>query len=191
MTDMRPWQLVLIVEDDTDGWALRALAERCGFEGTVDWLPANGIGNIKRRGRELIALARARLGGAAGCVSVVVDGDGRDVDSDDPLRAIAHTCRREGVRLVVAREALEAWLLADGGVAQWLDRSPSRRADQIRHPKRDLAQAYYRKTGRPYSPRLARRKLAAQVDGSGASRSASLRAALSYVQDSGCRVQQL
>lgn len=36
----QPWRVVLIVEDDTDGRALRDLARASGFGVRIDWLPA-------------------------------------------------------------------------------------------------------------------------------------------------------
>src|SRR5207248_2827073 len=45
----RRWKIVLIVEDDSDGRALQALMLTRTPAMMVDWLPANGIGNIKRR----------------------------------------------------------------------------------------------------------------------------------------------
>ena len=63
----RPWRIVLIVEDESDGKALRHLAQKAGIGAIVDWLPAAGIGNIKRRAEALIRLARDRVEGR-GCL---------------------------------------------------------------------------------------------------------------------------
>lgn len=41
MSPSSPWKVVLIVEDDSDGQAVRALAERLGIELALDWLPAH------------------------------------------------------------------------------------------------------------------------------------------------------
>lgn len=94
----QPWQVVLIVEDDTDGRALRDLARASGFGVRIDWLPANGIGNIKRRGDALIRLARDRIDRGRGCVAVVVDRDGKDRGREEPHRTISRTCARQRSR---------------------------------------------------------------------------------------------
>lgn len=65
--------MVLIVEGDSDGKAVRALVAPLNVQGVIDWLPANGIGNILRDCRRLIDLARDRIQ-ARGCVAIVIDG---------------------------------------------------------------------------------------------------------------------
>jgi hypothetical protein len=181
------WRVVVIVEDDSDGRALRTLAGKCGFAGVLDWLPANGIGNIKRKGQTLIDLARTRLKEEPGCVAVVVDGDGKDPGRDEPHKTISALCRRAKVPFVVACQAVEAWLLADAGVADWLGRSPARRPDTLKDPKREITRAFRRRTGRTYGRRIARAQVAEHADGTAATHSASLRTALTHMDRSGCR----
>ncbi len=185
MNATRPWKVVLIVEDDSDGQACRILKEKLGFNLTLDWLPANGIGNIKRRGDQLIELARDRIPGRRGCVAVLLDRDGKDVGRAEPHRTIRQVCRAAGIPLLLAIESLEAWLLADAGCAGWLAIRRPANADSLPHPKQEVEQAYYRKTGRPYT-RRARRILACHADGSALQRSPSLRATLDHLDDSPC-----
>ena len=127
MSPSSPWKVVLIVEDDSDGQAVRALVDRLNIELSLDWLPAHGIGNIKRRGEKLIELAQDRISQGHGCVAVMLDRDGRDVTRSEPHRTIRRLCRQAGVPLLLATEALEAWLVADAGCADWLEvRQPAK-----------------------------------------------------------------
>ncbi len=185
MSRPSPWTVVLIVEDDSDGHTLKALVERLGLAIRLDWLPANGIGNIKRRGGLLIALARDRIRDGRGCVAVLLDRDGKDVTRSEPHRTIRRLCRQEKVPLLLAVEALEAWLLADAGCAGWLGITSPSNADSVAHPKKQVERAYRRRTGRSYN-RRARRILAEKADGSAPERSPSLRQALAHLSDSPC-----
>ena len=183
MAQERRWTVVLIVEDDSDGQALRELAQRLDLPVRLDWLPANGIGNIKRRGEKMIELARERIQGVTGCVAVLLDRDGRDVGRDDPHRTIQRLCERAGAPLILAIEALEAWLLADAACSAWLDVRRPANADALPRPKETVERAYYRRTRRPYT-RRARTILAKHADGSGPERSPSLRLALDRLRAS-------
>lgn len=180
-----PWKVVLIVEDNSDGQALKALAGHLGVNVVVDWLPANGIGNIKRRGRQLIDLARGRIRDQRGCVAVLLDRDGKDVTRAEPHRTIRHLCRQERVPLLLAVEALEAWLVADNGCAHWLAIQRPANADSLPRPKETVERAYYQKTGRPYT-RRARCVLAEKSDGSAPEASPSLQDALGHLDASLC-----
>jgi hypothetical protein len=180
-----PWKVILIVEDDSDGQAVRALVDRLNIELALDWLPAHGIGNIKRRGEKLIELAQDRISQDQGCVAVMLDRDGKDVTRSEPHRTIRRLCHQAGVPLLLATEALEAWLLADAGCADWLEMRQPANADQLPHPKQTVERAYYRKTHRPYT-RRARRIVAEKADGSAPQRSPSLRSALAHLENSPC-----
>ncbi|RMF37037.1 MAG: hypothetical protein D6759_02830 [Chloroflexi bacterium] len=179
------WTVVLIVEDDSDGQALKALVKRLGLPIRLDWLPAHGIGEIKRRGRLLIALARDRIRDGRGCMAVLLDRDGKDVARSEPHRTIRRLCKQEKVPLLLAVEALEAWLLADAGCAGWLGITSPSNVDSVAYPKKQVERAYRRRTGRPYT-RRARRILAEKADGSAPEHSPSLRQVLAHLHDSPC-----
>lgn len=178
-----PWRVVVIVEDDSDGRAIAELAARAGLEAQFDWLPAWGLGNIKRNARRLIGLARDRVDGRRGCVAVVVDRDGRDPSKDDPHRTIARACRRERVEFIAARENIEAWFLADPGICDWLRLAPPATTDSIRDPKKRVGAAFYNRTGRPYRQRRARPEVARHSTGIEAKRNASAGQGLLAVKD--------
>ena len=149
----RRWKVVVIVEDRSDGRALCELCRAAGVRADIDWLPANGIGNIKRKADLLIEMARARIGPGPGCVAVVVDRDGRDAARHEPHKSIRDACRSGGAEYVEAVEALEAWFLADEGVCAWLDLPARGTTDGVARPKTVVADAYYARTRRKYARR--------------------------------------
>lgn len=185
-----PWKVVLIVEDDTDGRTIRRLLEASGIRVAVDWLPAGGIGEIKRRADKLIRLAQARVSGARGCVAVVVDRDGKDSGRDEPHCAIKVACGRAGVPYVEAVEAIEGWFLADPGIASWLGTPIHRRTDGLGDPKGTVAKAFLKITGRGYLKRGSRPKVANRATGVDANRSASWKAALTLLAKCGVSIAQ-
>lgn len=167
------WRVVLIVEDDSDGRACRELARAAGLRAFVDWLPANGIGNIKRSGAKLIELAKDRVG-KNGCVAVVIDGDRKTPSRHEPHRSIFQACRSTKVPLVIAREAIEAWFLTDPGICRWLGVAQPANTESLRDPKKTVADAFYKKTGRTYLRRRARLEVGRQATKPDVARSKSL-----------------
>jgi hypothetical protein len=178
------WTVVAIVEDESDGVSLRQLLTCSRPEVTFDWLPANGIGNIKRRCPQLIRLALDRIRDRRGCVAVVIDGDRQDESRDEPHRSIARACADHGVALLVCREALEAWFLADPGCCRWLGIPLPDRSDGIADPKERVAEAFLRTTRRTYQKRRARLEIARQASGPDRQRNRSLEEALGHID--GC-----
>lgn len=177
-----PWRVVLVVEDDSDGRAIAELARRSGLGVLFEWLPAGGIGNIKRNAEKLIGLARDRFQPGRGCVAVLVDRDRRNPAREEPHRTIAAACRRGRAEFAAAREAIEAWFLADPGICAWLGLTHPPSTDTIHDPKRRVAQAFYRRTGRPYRKGRARLEVVRQATGIDVSRNGSARGAFGAVR---------
>jgi hypothetical protein len=175
--------VVVIVEDDSDGRAMAELIVRSGLAAQFDWLPAGGIGNIKRNAARLIDLARDRIDSGQGCVAVVVDRDGRNPSRDEPHRTIARACRGARAEFIPAREAIEAWFLADPGICGWLGLTPPATSDHIRDPRSRVGQAFYRKTRRPYRRRRARPEVASHSTGIDPKRNGSAGQALAAVKE--------
>ena len=154
------WKVVAIVEDDSDGRALSALLRLAQPALRFDWLPALGIGNIASRTAALLQLARDRLGKEPGCVSIIVDGDGKDLERDEPHCTIARVCREQQIPLIICRETFEAWLLADPGCSTWLGIPAKGTTHGLRDAKRLVARAFFKKTKRTYQQRRARLEVA-------------------------------
>ena len=184
------WKVVLVVEDDTDGKALRELVQASGLPILLDWLPANGIGNIKRNGAKLVELARSRFKAGTGCVAVLVDRDGKDVRKAEPHRTIRRHCVSRGAAYVEAVESLEAWFLADPAIAEWLGLKQHGSVDAVKDPKKVIAAAFYKQTRRTYQKRRSRQQVAQHAAGIDSGRSVSWRAAIARLVPclaSGCR----
>ena len=181
----RHWKVVLVVEDDSDGQALRALCRVAGVQADVAWLAAGGIGNIKRKAKRLIEMAQARIGPGPGCVAVVVDRDGRDAARDEPHRSIRDACRGAGADYVEAVEALEAWFLADEGVCAWLGLAAGGTTDSVTRPKTVVAEAFYARTRRKYARRVGRLQVARHATGPSEGRSRSWSDAVDQLRSCG------
>ncbi len=181
-TGPEPWRVVLIVEDDSDGRALRRLAQASGFGQYVDWLPAHGIGNIKRKLDALVRLAEDRFDPGQGCVAVVVDRDGKDCRRDEPHRTIHQACEALRIPYIEAVEKLEAWFLADAGIVSWLGWKARRATDRIHDPKAALSEAFHRKTKRSYERRLGRTQVTAKATGVQEARSQSWAEAIRHLR---------
>jgi hypothetical protein len=175
------WRVIMIVEDDSDGRAIRQLAVASGLPANLDWLPTNGIGNIKRNGDRLIGLAKERAGGH-GCVAVLVDEDGSNIERDEPHRTILRICKKAKVPFVAVRQSLEAWMLADPGICEWLGVSVRARTDTIANPKAIVARAFYLRTGRAYRRRRARVEVTAHARGANRAANGSLNGALRHIE---------
>jgi hypothetical protein len=176
---------VLVVEDDSDGRAFQALLAPLYPSVTVDWLPANGIGNIKRKGSALIDLAKDRVLEGKGCVAVVIDGDGRDPSRDEPHASIQKLCRAAKIPLVLCREAMEALFLADPGCCRWMGIPLPPRSDTMSDPKARVAEAFLNKTRRTYQRRRARMEVARQASGPEGRRNGSLHSAQALLRQCG------
>jgi hypothetical protein len=114
-------------------------------------------------------------------VAVVVDRDGMDPGKDEPHRTIAHACRRARAEFIAAREAIEAWFLADPGICNWLGLPLPTTSDAIQSPKQRVSQAFQKRTGRPYRKRRARLEVARHSAGIDVRRNASAKLAIAAI----------
>jgi hypothetical protein len=174
--------VVLICEDETDGIVARRLAELLCPTIRIDYLPAGGCGEIKRKLDKLVADARRDLG-KRGCVAVLLDGDQKNPARDEPHRSIALGCQKLRVPFIPCLQDMEAWLLTDPGCRAYL-KLPSLKGttDGLAKTKAQVAAAYYKVCGRSYEKRLARRKLADKLSGPSPQANRSLAEALRQLQ---------
>jgi hypothetical protein len=176
------WKVVLIVEDDSDGRALMSIIGKTNLRVEVDWLPAGGIGNIKRNAEQLVKLAFARIPNRSGCVAIAVDGDQKSPARDEPHRTLEQVCRKTGARLVIIREAIEAWFLADPGVCSWLGIPLKKSTHRIADPKSRISQAFAKRFNRSYTRRRSREELAQRCTGVDHSKNQSAQTAFSELR---------
>ena len=184
-----PWKVVLICEDETDGRVAKKLAHLVCPNVHLDYLPARGCGEIKRKLDKLVGDARRDVG-RLGCVAVLLDGDQKNLDRDEPHWAIRQGCKRLHVPFVACLQDMEAWLLADPGCRTYLQLPPLKgRTDGLAGTKSQVAAAYYKVSGRSYEKRLARQKLADKLTGPDLTANQSLAAAVTALLD--CQPRKL
>src|SRR5262249_48341545 len=94
-------------------------------------------------------------------------------------------CKAGRVPLIVAREAIEAWMLTDGGICKWLEVPSRPRTNVLGNPKDIMSRAFLRKTGRPYRKRRARVEVAQHATGPNRTANPSLDDAIVHLEDCG------
>lgn len=117
----------LIVESDTDGRVLKALFAKRFPQIHVEYITSGGSSpNISRLESELTDLIkRARKGTLKrpwtndDCIIVIHDDD--MIQSNRTVyTSIKQKCDATGVLEIIAKDELEAWLLSDSKLSQWL-----------------------------------------------------------------------
>src|SRR5438477_7887366 len=112
----------LIVEDETDGEVAQALLKDRDVI-VKPLAPTGGTGGLSRlriQLHRLIQTAKQRRSTQEDCIAVLHDQDMTDPRKEAEHKAINDICDAEQVVLAVARDEIEAWLLADHGLCEWL-----------------------------------------------------------------------
>lgn len=182
----------LIVEDKTDAEVIRAILKAKSISVRINPLiPTGGTGGISRLAAQLEALIRTALEKrqADDCIAVLHDADEQS-QSDrtlyDRIRTVCSSYRQE-VALIVAKDEIEAWLLADESLCRWLGERPGN-FDNQHKPSARLNQAVKNKTGKDYAART-RVQVLNELDGSGDKHSPSMSRAMTHLNNAPC-IQQ-
>jgi hypothetical protein len=112
----------LITEDESDYEVVVHILRAKGFRVRVERLKLEGkSGGISRLAAQLELLIEAALErkGPHDCVVVLHDQDETEPDRSH-YDSIATACKGQPVYHLVAKDEIEAWLLADKGLADWL-----------------------------------------------------------------------
>lgn len=179
--------IILIVEDENDGEIVKALLKAQGLNVPVKIRPPFGkhgsISRLAEQIEELIATAVADKG-PSDCIAVLHDADEktqRDRKAYDRIRA---TCEQQvAVKLVIARDEVEAWLLADSGLCAWLKLQPANHDEQAK-PSEQLNRYLDRKRLKFQGPHRA--KVLEHLNGDGYEKSPSMKEARRHLQDAPC-----
>lgn len=123
------------------------------------------------------------------CIAVVHDADmHRNPTNRKEYNAIKEICEREEYRaevvLIVIPDEIEAWLLADHGLCEWLGIKPTNYDDKPK-PKDDL-ESYLYKAGKPRYRIENMPQILKHLDGTADQHSQSLRGALRHLQNAPC-----
>lgn len=113
----------LITEDENDYKVVRAIIKKLNIPVNVKWRsPSGKTPGLSRLARELdrlIAEARALLG-RNDCIVVLHDADTQRQPDRRHYDRVREICDVQRVKLIVAHNEMEAWLLSDSGVCAWL-----------------------------------------------------------------------
>jgi len=176
----------LILEDKTDAQVVEALLKTHQISVRVRSLtPSGGSGGISRLAKDIERLIQtARNERKSGdCIAVLHDADEMVQPERKHYKAIAHICHRyKDVVEVIARDEIEAWLLADAGLCHWLNKKPGN-CDSMTQPSLELNSLVNKKIGRNYSG-SDRVRVLQHLNGQ--NHSPSLREALTHLENAPC-----
>lgn len=182
----------LIAEGETDVLIFRRLLELKGYEVEFEARPVRGVGGLanfvkvesKKKGAQFTILEKMLdsilvVATPTDCMVILYDADEHTRQNDNARRRIIEICRHycdtrstKVIRLV-ARNAIEAWLLADDGLCTHFNQRPQNR-DHEERPKRILEQWLGKL---PYDSLTLRDKLLETMTGSGDAYSPSMKVA--------------
>jgi hypothetical protein len=177
--------LGLICEDKTDYDVFKTILSKRYPQLTIVYRKTTQTG-INRLVEELENLVRdlQKEYPHLSCIAVLHDADKLSEPNREKYKRLKAKCEKLKAIELVARDELEAWLLADSGVCQWLD-IPTRNYDTQRKPSEYIHSEMKRKKQMSYQG-INRQKLIQQIAGDGDERSPSMKKALVDLQKHNC-----
>jgi len=173
----------LICEDETDADIVKAILAKKSLGVRVRHVPLKGgSGGIERLANQLedLIIRLREICQKGDCIAVLHDADEhvqRDRSNDEKIKVLCKEYRSD-VRLAIAHNKIEAWLLADEGLCKWL-KIRAKNRDGESDPKGTL-ESLLRKRKMKWQGRD-RRTVLDQLDGSGDNHSLSMRDAVSHI----------
>lgn len=178
----------LIVEDETDIDVVRAICNARNLNVRVrKYVPTGGSKGISRLAKQLDRLIISAQANREepDCIAVLHDADTMVQQDRILYDQINNICKKyNDVVEIIAKDEIESWLLADGGLCAWLGERP-RNCDMETKPSERLNRAVKAKTGKDYSGRT-RGQVLEKLKGDGDNHSPSLQAALRHLEDAPC-----
>lgn len=178
----------LVVEDEDDGRIVRQILAKKRISVQIEIRsPIGGSGGISRLAMQLEKTIEElkTLLKTNDCICVLHDFDIRrqqqDRKSYDDIKRI---CQKEKVKLVIAHDEIEAWLLADSGLCQWLG-EPVKNWDEETKPRYKLNSILKAKKGLKYQGR-GRDEVLKHLAGNGEVYSPSMKKALEHLENAPC-----
>lgn len=180
----------LIVEDDTDAEVVKAILHAKGVTVNVNHrTPSSKTPGISQLAKEIDKLIRSVISikHSNDCIAVLHDAD-EQVEPErqlyEKIRIACEQCKKHVVH-VIAKDEIEAWLLADEGLCRWLD-IKAKNCDEQRKPSGELKRLVQQKRRPLKYQGPDRAKVLEHLDGSGDKYSPSMREALEHLQDAPC-----
>lgn len=151
--------------------------------------PTGATPNLSRLAKQIENLIQTALKARqhGDCIAVLHDADLQTrPHAREDYEQIKKICQQytQHVKYIVASDEIEAWLLADNGLCNWLGRKAAN-VDNMRKPSEVLAKALD-KAGKPKYRKDNLRKIVTQMDASGDTYSPSLREALKHLENAPC-----
>lgn len=181
--------LYIIVEGRTDGEIVASLlARRYPKLRVVPIKPIGSKPNLSRLVEQIEELIKTALAkrGKRDCVAVLHDADTQVQPDRAAYERIQKICEQHAlyVKLVVAYDEIEAWLLADSGLCKWLGQTP-RNYDGERQPSLIL-RSWLDKAGKPKYREENLPRILNNLEADGYKFSPSMQAALKHLEDAPC-----
>jgi hypothetical protein len=186
------WTIWLIVEDENDGDIVRIILDKKRINvGRPRILkPSGAHGGISRLDNQLELLITTirkdkRFRPKQDCIAVLHDWDeNREQSNRRHYENIERICRKHRVKLVIARDEIEAWILADSGICEWLDLQP-RNWDEHSKPSDELNRQLRKKYRMKYQA-SDRAKVLLHLSGDADKQSPSMKQALGHLDNAPC-----
>jgi hypothetical protein len=173
----------LIGEDDSDALIVQKILDKRGFDIRIDFTGGGGVHNLLGQLEELISIAKKRLN-ERDCIAVLHDADEMQQTDRQSYEKIKLICKREKIKLIIAHDTIEAWLLADSGVCKWL-KVRAKNWDTQKEPKNALDSLMKKEKGKKYQG-SGRTDLLSHIAGDGDQYSDSMKQALIHLKDAPC-----
>jgi hypothetical protein len=179
----------IIVEGRTDGEIVKAILQQRYPKLRVETIkPTGNKPNLSRLATQLEELIKTALAKCSDhdCIAVLHDADKHVQPDRADYEHIQEICKQYAsqIKLVVAHDEIEAWLLADSGLCQWLNQTPrgydgERQPSLILHHWLDKAKKpRYREENLP--------RILKNLEGDGDKHSPSMREALKHLENAPC-----
>ena len=187
-------RLLLICEDREDSNVIQALIYAKGYKTKVEWQRlTGGSGGIDRLKEQLIDLLTVVIKKRTkrDCVAVFHDADiqthplKKQKIHDEIDRICQSDQYKADVYLIVPKDELESWLLADEGFCKWLSDKKAENWDGQPNPSKELNRRHKDKTGHDFGG-VYRQKALPHLNGTGEKLSPSLAKALRLLKDAPC-----
>lgn len=181
--------IYIIVEGRTDGEIVKSLLRRRYPKlRVVPIKPTGSKPNLSRLAEQIEELIKSALAERDNrdCVAVLHDADIHVQPDRSAYEHIQKICEQHTphVKLVIAYDEIEAWLLADSGLCGWLGQTP-RNYDSERQPSLIL-RSWLDKAGKPKYREENLPRILKNMEGDGDKFSPSMREALGHLQDAPC-----
>src|SRR5258708_965229 len=179
--------IYLIAEDKTGQFVLKAILSKRGIKADVQLRgKAEGVSSLAREIKELIDTILQQKSGKD-CIVVLHDTDDSTQTYREDYYRIEQICQnyKEYVTHLKAIQEIEAWLLADSGLCEWLHISP-KACDHLKRPSDTLKRYVNARPGNWKWDKIHQPKILENISADGHKLSESMRIAMQTLLQLSC-----